>query len=454
MPPRDDDKAMDGLLRRSLARGAAANACPEPDILAAYCERSLDLEELARYEPHFSECARCREQLAAIFRAGSVADIPVMQETMEAAVVAAPRTMALSSAAADAPKKQTRPGRFDWRWLAPVAAAILVVVFIYGRNASRLEKPQISGNQVAMTKPQAVPPSGLADREFDAQHQSRPLPTPPKRPAKDSGSANPAAPPVARDELPQLARNYPAAPPTRDLKANRVDELRSEYESRDDLKKRAETATSNNLEKSASSELDTFSAAKSNADSPPAAVAPPASPPRGAGAPTRAETKQSGTRAGAAGQKSIVGGMLNDKKQMETAAGASDTVTVTSQAVAVQSPAPVIQTPDAGVQYRIPAAGVVERSSDGGATWQGQRVKANAEILAGAAPSENVCWLVGRGGVILMTSDGKHWKKIPSPAVVDFVGVTAADASFATVTAADERKFSTQNGGLTWQLMK
>src|SRR4029077_7917278 len=335
-----------------------------------------------------------------------------------------------------------------------VAAAILVVVFIYGRNASRLEKPQISGNQVAMTKPQAVPPSGLADREFDAQHQSRPLPTPPKRPAKDSGSANPAAPPVARDELPQLARNYPAAPPTRDLKANRVDELRSEYESRDDLKKRAETATSNNLEKSASSELDTFSAAKSNADSAPAAVAPPASPPRGAGAPTRAETKQSGTRAGAAGQKSNVGGMLNDKKQMQTAAGAGDTVTVTSQAVVGQPPAPVIQTPDAGLQYRFPAAGVVERSSDGGATWQGQRVKANAEILAGAAPSENVCWLVGRGGLILMTSDGKHWKKIPSPAVVDFVGVTAADASFATGTAADEGKFSTQNGGMTWQLMK
>jgi len=53
-----------------------------------------------------------------------------------------------------------------------------------------------------------------------------------------------------------------------------------------------------------------------------------------------------------------------------------------------------------------------------------------------------------------MTSDGKKWKRIPSPALVDFVGVTASDASFATVTAVDGQKFSTQNGGMTWQLMK
>jgi photosystem II stability/assembly factor-like uncharacterized protein len=161
-----------------------------------------------------------------------------------------------------------------------------------------------------------------------------------------------------------------------------------------------------------------------------------------------------GARTGAAGQKSIVGGMLNDRKEMQTAPGASATVTVTTQAVAVQSPAPVIQTPDAGVQYRIPGVGVIERSSDGGATWQGQRVKADAEILAGAAPSVNVCWLVGRGGIVLVTNDGKNWKKVPSATTVDLVAVTAADGMFASVTAADGRKFSTQNGGMSWQLMK
>jgi photosystem II stability/assembly factor-like uncharacterized protein len=56
--------------------------------------------------------------------------------------------------------------------------------------------------------------------------------------------------------------------------------------------------------------------------------------------------------------------------------------------------------------------------------------------------------------MILMTSDGKKWRRSPSPAVVDFVEVTASDATFATVTAEDGRKFSTQDSGRTWQLMQ
>jgi photosystem II stability/assembly factor-like uncharacterized protein len=152
----------------------------------------------------------------------------------------------------------------------------------------------------------------------------------------------------------------------------------------------------------------------------------------------------------------MVGGMASSRMQKQAAAGASapENLHVMSQMVEAQSAGLVIQTPDAGVQYRIADAGVVERSDDSGATWQGQRVKANAGILAGAAPSVNVCWLVGRGGTILMTSDGKNWKKVPAAAAVDLVAVTASDATFATVTAADGRKFSTKNGGMTWQLLK
>jgi hypothetical protein len=454
MAPRDDDKAMDGLLRRSLARDASAgNACPEPDILAAYCERSLDVEEMARHEAHFSQCARCREQLAAIFRAESVAEIPVVQEAT-AAAAAAPRAMPPSPVAAYAPEKRARPGIFDWRWLAPVAAAILVVVFIYGRHASRLGKPQSSGNQVAMTKPEAVPPAGLTDTESSAQHPAVPLPAPPKPRATGKGAAQPTAPPVGR-ELPQMARNSAPATPLPDREVNRIGVLRSEYESRNDLKKRAEAATATSMEKQTPAELDSLSATKTDADIARAKSAPTAAPTPGAAASTQVETK-AGTRGGAAGQKSLVGGMVNSGKQKQTAAGtnAAANVAVMSQAVTVQSSAPVIQTPDAGVQYRIPGAGVVERSSDGGATWQGQSVKPNSEILAGAAPSENVCWLVGRGGIILLTTDGQKWRKIPSPSAVDLVGVTAADAASATVTAADGREFSTKDGGRTWQLMK
>ncbi len=454
MAPRDDEKAMDGLLRRSLARHAAAGgACPEPDILAAYYERSLDTEEMARHEEHFSQCARCREQLAAILRAGSVTELPVVLEVKDAAR-AAPRAMAQSRVARGAPEKLARPGKFDWRWLAPVAAAILVVVFIYGWNASRLGKPQIPGNELALSKQEAVPPAGVADAESGAQHPAPP-PAPARMRAQGNGTVHRAAPPVAH-ELPQMARNYSAPPPLQEEKTNPIDALRSEFESRNDLSKRSEAATATAMAKPAPAEVDTLSQEKTDAEVAPATRAPGAAPTPGAARPTQAATKRGETRAAGAGQKSLGGGVGNSAKQKQAAAGANADadVTVTSQVLEVQSAPTVIQTPDAGVQYRIPGAGFVERSSDGGATWQGQSVKSDAEILAGAAPSVNVCWLVGRGGVILMTTDGKSWKKVPSPAVVDLVGVTAADAAFATVTAADGQRFSTGNGGRTWQLMK
>jgi hypothetical protein len=454
MAPRDDDKAMDGLLRRSLARDSASgDTCPEPDILAAYYERSLDADEMARQERHFSQCSRCREQLAAIFRAKSVADIPAEVEVMDAAEMA-PRAATPSRAAAGEPKRDAHPGIFDWRWLAPVAAAILLVVFLYGRNASRPGKPSPSGNQIAMTKPEAVVPSELMDKESSAQHPAAPMPTPPEPRAKSMGKFQEGAPAPKR-ELPKMARNAAPTAPSSDQPRNSTESLHSEYESRKDLKKRAESTTSAATEKRAPAQLDSYSAAKKEAD-----VAPPAHAPSAAPAPNAAASAQGQSsaeaRGGVAGQKSMIGGVANGRKQKQAAADAdvSTNVTVMSQAITVQSAAPIIQTPDPVVQYRIPGAGLVERSDDGGATWQGQRVKANAEILAGAAPSVNVCWLVGRGGLILMTSDGKKWRRIPSPAVVDFVEVTASDATFATVTAEDGRKFSTQDSGRTWQLMQ
>ena len=73
-PDNRPDKAATDLLRHSLARDpAAAGECPEPEILAAYFERSLNAEETARCELHLSGCARCREELALLERAGRTA---------------------------------------------------------------------------------------------------------------------------------------------------------------------------------------------------------------------------------------------------------------------------------------------------------------------------------------------------------------------------------------------
>jgi hypothetical protein len=110
----------------------------------------------------------------------------------------------------------------------------------------------------------------------------------------------------------------------------------------------------------------------------------------------------------------------------------------------------VIQTPDARILWRIASGGFVERSEDSGATWQGQLPDANAHLVAGSAPGPKICWFVGDDGIILLTRDAKRWQTIRAPLRADFTAVTAQDASSATVTAADGRKFATTNRGKTW----
>ena len=108
-----------------------------------------------------------------------------------------------------------------------------------------------------------------------------------------------------------------------------------------------------------------------------------------------------------------------------------------------------VLTPDASVRYHLVNGGFVSRTTDGGATWSGQLVSADAKLVAGSAPSAKVCWVVGNKGAIYRTTDGASWRKIPAPAQADLTSVDAKDASSATVTLTVGKKFSTSNGGKT-----
>src|SRR5271155_6131327 len=143
MAAREDEKAMAGLLRRSLAQDTGAVAgpgsdetCPEPEVLAAYFDHALDAEETARYDLHFSRCSDCREQLAVMARAGGVGD-------------------------ADAAGKTTE-GAWAWltgpRWLTPAAAMLVALLAITG-IALRMRKPVATTNEIAMARPDALPPA-------------------------------------------------------------------------------------------------------------------------------------------------------------------------------------------------------------------------------------------------------------------------------------------------------
>ena len=126
-----------------------------------------------------------------------------------------------------------------------------------------------------------------------------------------------------------------------------------------------------------------------------------------------------------------------------------------------------VVTPDPAIRWRALAAGI-ERSTDGGRTWQRAVVDvalarrdaraadpastAGSVITGGSAPSSDVCWLVGNAGVVLLTTDALAFRRLPFPEQVDLILVTAKDARVAAVTTVDGRVFETVDAGLTWRL--
>ena len=103
------------------------------------------------------------------------------------------------------------------------------------------------------------------------------------------------------------------------------------------------------------------------------------------------------------------------------------------------------------MQWRLGTGGRLLRSADGGESWEPQASGVTADLLAGAALSPSVCWVVGSAGAVLLTTDGKRWTRLPFPLVVDLVAVEASGASAASVTARDSRRFETLDAGLTWR---
>jgi photosystem II stability/assembly factor-like uncharacterized protein len=110
-----------------------------------------------------------------------------------------------------------------------------------------------------------------------------------------------------------------------------------------------------------------------------------------------------------------------------------------------------ISTPNEQVRWRL-AGSVVQRTLDGGSTWEVLNAPGDldAVLSAGSSPSTNVLWAVGPAGVVLVTTDGRSMRRVTFPEAADLTAVEATDATRATVTTADGRRFRTTDGGRTW----
>jgi hypothetical protein len=396
------DKAMTGMLRRSLAANDATPRaeCPGTDVLAAYYEHSLDAEETSRCDIHLAECSQCRQQMAIMAKA----EAPPQKESHHAWI-------------------------WDWRLLA-AAASILVIATVWGlRRPAPLAPVAKTANQplVAMSKPEEAAPQPRLSLTAPVEQAKKSTPAPaPNRISR--------VPQLSTPQLPKALREEPAT----DLPLNGRN-----YSELGKLKPQAE---SNGADATIAQSPSVGGAAPT--------AAPPAAP---------SGSLQSNSTLNQAGQDAVAEAkqapaLDASKTQAQPAArvnsygrlGAANQAAL-GQAAQQRSAETIIATPDPNTLWRIAGSGFIERSEDEGATWHGQSPEPNARLTGGSAPTAKICWLVGEDGVILLTKDGIHWKKIPPPIPSNFIAVTAKNASTATVTAAGGQKFSTSDGGKKWK---
>ena len=106
--------------------------------------------------------------------------------------------------------------------------------------------------------------------------------------------------------------------------------------------------------------------------------------------------------------------------------------------------------PDATQRWRA-IVGSIEYSNDGGRTWTTVRRNESEVITGGMSPVPLVCWMIGRAGLVLLTTDGTNFTRLPFPERVDLASIAAIDARRATVTTADGRTFQTDDSGQSWK---
>jgi hypothetical protein len=428
MASREENEAVAGLLRRSLARDAVADACPEPEFLAAYFEHSLDAAETALYDRHFSICSRCRARLAAMVRA-------------------------------DEPKPESRTAwLLEWRLLTAAAVVMLLITVWLVRKpgkANLASQPASAPLVAEKEEPKRGSPASTTADRITAMPQAGP---------ETAKKAEPALTLPAPQQLARDARkdDQKAAQQLADSSALQIESVPKRVPSAQTSNERAagQTRSFKQQQIPPASQMVMVQPGLAPAQSASAAPEPapvtgrnvsPASPP----APPSTPASTGAQAVGSASETVTVttDDLSNDKKNSQPLASVYSTSGqgATLQILAERSVATVIDTPIPAIKWRITTAGFVERSEDGGATWKGQEPDPEAHLVAGSAPTDKVCWLVGSEGVVLVTKDATNWKRIPPPVTGDLTAVSAKSVSAATITTADGRRFSTHNEGKKWK---
>jgi len=458
------------------------SACPNPEVLAAYHERLLVPEEMASLKKHIAACDRCQEILATLEATddlllpsdhivhgviNNVVIMPAAQVEIPAEIVSAspsPAPVALPSRAARRAQSSWRSKTLrnaNWKWLAPAGAIAAILLLWVGFHESHPSTFELAKNTQPAPAPAAVASTTRAG-----------TPVPQSNELADRAKAEPSNAPrsqtdalareetkksdgafldekkstdrvASKPEVPQLATTAPAAP-QRDRDSGEV-ELK--VQARDDSPATSKESAEAPTPAPASSVAETARgyAQKQNKDVSEMhseVVVPSKSE-------SVAKAKIAGGRqAPEQDQQRVAGNMLS----LQTAETVTSDKNGSMLRVAKMSAANVISAPNNAALWRVSSAGIIERSTDAGASWQVQSSGVVSDLLTGSAPTADVCWIVGRNGTILRTTDsGSHWQKLNAPSTEDLTSIFAVNAQQATVsTSTPPKSYRTTDAGKSW----
>jgi hypothetical protein len=137
-------------LQDALAKQAAGEIHPSPDLLTAFAEHNLPGRESKRVTDHLAKCADCRE---VVFLASSAVEDPVGEEQEWMPADAISRISPLlrakmtppSMAGGGAPRAQSRRRWIlRWAWVPAVAAFLVVSAVILERRAERMPSAPVT----------------------------------------------------------------------------------------------------------------------------------------------------------------------------------------------------------------------------------------------------------------------------------------------------------------------
>ena len=112
---------------------------------------------------------------------------------------------------------------------------------------------------------------------------------------------------------------------------------------------------------------------------------------------------------------------------------------------------------EARLRWTLSPDGSVQRSLDSGKTWQTIPVAGNIVFRALAANDSDI-WVGGSAGALFHSADaGQHWDQIkPSvdgkPLAADIIGLKFSDALHGSLTTSSSQIWNTSDGGSSWHI--